>query len=514
MQSPICYNINAQGVRDKPRLLAHLERLNPAWVLVMDGVGLAAEIKRLLPDCNVIHRTWPDDGVPGAQSAPITAQQVLDNEATFEAFMVAQALDPNAEAWVAQRKAEFNGADLWAYTTNEPPATPALFDWHVRAMDAARAAGLKLVVCNFAAGQPNAADWPRAHEMLRLLAAYPEQFVMGLHEYGCAFALSGAPGFEALIPTDKWPVNPRALGPLHHCGRFQFLMDYCRDQGMRPPRIVVTEAGFDDLTDVAEWRNTLHVTPPYAGIRGWKTLPDQWRTWWPGWTAERAYGEQLDYLWRALYEYSPVEALLLFTWSSAAKWEQFDVSEADDLQAYLEARMSNVVDVNPGVSDPRWQPHTAKSAPAGTILRLNPSVASTAVTVLLGDVAVQHIPFDALTESEQARAKQGGYTWQVLKVDQTQAVGWARGDVITLTPKPVQPPAPPPVEPPPDTYITAVQLQAVVDALRAEIQAWARKEFVTAPATVEAIDNRVIALSNRMAAAWLNVDLSKLSKVG
>lgn len=483
MQSPICYNINAQGVRDKARLLAHLKRLNPAWVLVMDGVGLAAEIKRLLPGTNVIHRAWPDDGVPTADAA----------------------------AWVAQRKAEFGGADLWAYTTNEPPATPALFDWHVQAMTEARKVGLKLLVCNFAAGQPNAVEWGRGHDMLRLLAAYPELFALGLHEYACAFALSGAPGFEALIPTDKWPVNPRALGNLYHCGRFQFLMDFCRDQEMRPPRIVVTEAGFDDLNDVAAWRNTLRVTPPYTGIRGWKTLPDQWRAWWPGWDAQRAYGQQLDYLWRALYEYSPVEALLLFTWSSADKWQQFDVSEAGELQAYLEARMTNdVIDVNPGVDDARWQPHTAKSAPAGTILRLNPSVASTAVTVLLGDVAVQHIPFEALTEGEQARAKQGGYTWQVLKVDNTQAVGWARGDVITLTPKPVEPPAPPPA----DTYITAAQLQAVVDALRAEIQAWARKEFVTAPATVEAIDNRVTALSNRMAAAWLNYDLKPADKAG
>lgn len=472
-RSPICYNINAQGVRDKPRLLAHLQRLNPAWVLVMDGVGLAIELADLLPDTNVIHRTWPDDGVP--TDDPV--------------------------AWVVQRKAEFGGAQLWAYTSNEPPATQALFDWHVLAMKAADEYGLKLLVCNFAAGQPSAEAWARGHDMLRLLAAYPERYVLGLHEYACAFALSGAPGFEGLVSPDKWPINPRALGPLYHCGRFQFLMDYCRDQGMRPPRIVVTEAGFDDLTDVAEWRNTLHVTPPYTGIRGWKTLPDQWRAWWPGWSAERAYGEQLDYLWRALYEYSPVEALLLFTWSSAPQWEQFDVSKANELQTYLEARMSNVVDVNPGVDDERWQPYTAKSAPAGTILRLNPSVASTAVTVLLGEVAVQHIPFDALTTEEQARAEQGVFTWQLLKVDLTQAVGWARGDVITLTPNPVEPPAPPPVEPPPpptDTYITAVQLQAVVDALRAELQAWVTKHHPTTAEVIRAIDTAVDALPARL----------------
>jgi hypothetical protein len=301
------------------------------------------------------------------------------------------------------------------------------------------------------------------------------------------------------------------LGDLYHCGRFQFLIDYCRDEGMRPPRIVVTEAGFDDLTDVADWRNTLHVTPPYAGIRGWKTLPDQWRAWWPGWSAERAYGQQLDYLWRALYEYSPVEALLLFTWSSADKWQQFDVSEANELQTFLEARMS-VVDVNPGVADPRWKPHTARTVPVGTRLRQNPTTASTQIALLYGEVAVQHIPFDTLTEPEQERAKDGEYTWQIIKVDETQAVGWARGDVVTLTPQAVEPPAPPP----PQTvdYITPAMLQAVVDALREELKAWARKEFVTAPAAASAIDNRLAELSNRMSAAWLNVNLDELRKAG
>jgi len=154
--------------------------------------------------------------------------------------------------------------------------------------------------------------------------------------------------------------------------------------------------------------------------------------------------------------------------------------------------MSNVVDVNPGVDDARWQPHTAKSAPAGTILRLNPSVASTAVTVLLGDVAVQHIPFEALTAGEQARAKQGGYTWQVLKVDNTQAVGWARGDVITLTPKPVEPPAPDPEpeeptpEPPPvGDYVS-----------RAEFNALLHKHMELQAALI-ALESRLVALVTR-----------------
>jgi len=447
--SPIGYNINGQAVRDLPRLTYHLQRLNPAWLLVMDNLALAQQIKAMLPRCNVIYRAWPDDGVP--TEAP--------------------------EDWVARRATFIGGADIWAYTSNEPPATPALWDWHARAMDAARKHGLKLVVGNFAAGQPQPDRWAQGRAVLDRLAAHPDQFVLGLHEYACGFAISGAPNFEALIPTDRWPVNPRALGHLYHCGRFHFLLDYCRAQNLRPPRIVMTEAGFDDLQDVAAWRDTLRVTPPYPGIRGWKTLPDQWRAWWPGWGAQRAYAEQTTYLWRALYADTPVEALLLFTWSASAQWEQFDVSEAGELQSALEAHTMIVADINPGVDDPRWRPYMATSAPAGTIVRQNPTTASVPVTTLKGDVAVQHIPFEDLTAAEQLRARPDTHVWLAIKVDATQQVGWARGDVLTLTPLALEPapepePEPPAPEPEPPTgdYVTRAEYNALLEKYR-ELQA-------------------------------------------
>lgn len=476
MLSPIGYNINAQGVRDKGRLLAHLERLRPAWLLVMDGVGLAVELKQRLPQTQVIHRAWPDDGVPGETPT----------------------------AWVARKVREVGGADVWCYTSNEPPANDALFRWHVETVQKARQAGLKLVVGNFAVGQPEPAAWARAHELLGLLGANPEALVLGLHEYACGFALSGAPGFEGLIAPGKWPENPRDLGKLYHCGRFQFLMDYCRDQGMRPPRIVMTEAGFDDLSDVAAWRDTLAVTPPYGRIRGWKTLPVQWAKWWPQWSAERAYGEQLDYLWRGLYDHSPVEALLLFTWSSATQWEAFDVSEAGELHRYLEARMMSSVDVNPGVDDARWRPYTAQSAPNGTNVRQSPTVSSAVVATVRGEVAVQHIPAEAMTAAERARAEpMGALAWRLIKIDETQAVGWARSDVITL--KAVA--TPPPVEPEPEpAVVTPAMLTAALGALKAELQAWARSEFAGAAGVERAIDTKLAALGERLTAAWGGIE--------
>ena len=449
----------------------------------MDNLQLAREVKALLPSCNVIYRVWPDDGLP--EEAP--------------------------EAWVARRRNEIGDADVWCYTTNEPPFVPQLFDWHVRAMREALRVGLKLCVFNLGVGSPEPDDWGAAHEVLRLLAARPDMFVLGLHEYACATAVSGARGFEAIAGAFKlWPANLRERAPLWHCGRFQFLVDYCARQEMRPPRIVITEAGFDDLQDVRAWTDTLLRTPPYTDIRGWKTLRSQWQAWWPAWDAEQAYYEQVKYLARALYANSPVEGVLLFAWNANPSQEQFDLSEALTFQRLLEGDANVPVDINPdinpSVDDARWQPYIAQAAPAGTRIRQNPSTASTALVTIVGAIDVHHIPFDALTPAEQARAQQGDKRWHVLKIDTSQVVGWAREDVIKLTPKTAPaPPSEPKPEPEPPTYITPAMLQAVVDALRAELQTWARKEFATMPQVASAIDTRILALSNRIAAAWLAV---------
>jgi len=441
----------------------------------MNNLALAREIKAALPNCEIIHRVWPDDGMP--TEAP--------------------------EVWVARKRAEIGNADVWAYTTNEPALTPGLAAWHVRAMRAALAVGLKLCVFNFSVGVPDPAEWWVAHEALQLLAAAPNQFVLGLHEYACGVAISGARGFEELAAQpSKWPANLRERGPLWHCGRFQFLVDYCAQREMRPPRIVITEAGFDSLQDVQSWTNTLLRTPPYGEIRGWKTLANQWRAWWPAWDAERAYFEQMKYLQRALYDNSPVEALLLFTWSANPAWAQFDLSNALTFQRLVESETDMTIDVNPSVDDPRWQPYTAKAMPAGTRLRQNPSTNSAALAVLVGELDVHHIPFSALTPAEQARAQQADGRWYVLKADASQQVGWVREDVIKLTPKQAPAPAPAPAPETPATYVTAEQLAAAMNALREEIQAWARKEFTSPAQSASAVDARLLELGSRLATAW------------
>jgi hypothetical protein len=184
-----------------------------------------------------------------------------------------------------------------------------------------------------------------AQRMLELLDQHRDLFVLGLHEYAAGVITSGLvggapddPRHPNFVPVEKWPHD---VGPLtmFHCGRFHFLLDYCRKVGLRPPRIILTEHGFDDVSDIKPWLNGLRVRGPYMNIRGWKSLQDQWSDWYGGrgWSAQRAMFEQLAWADRTIYRPTPVEAQCIFCWGhTSAEWEQFDVAEAKEFHSLLE----------------------------------------------------------------------------------------------------------------------------------------------------------------------------------
>lgn len=323
-QSRISVNIHGQNVPDVAYLKEWLVRLNPAWVLVMDNFGLCLEIKALLPECNVIHRGWGADGD--------------DNDH--------QQHTPGA--WVAQKLTERGDADIWCYTTNEPEFGPEVMRWHVEVMKLAAGAGLKLVVGNFGVGKPEDVDhdWEQAETMLRLLDMHRETMVLGLHEYACGVITSGFiggnPAELGLIMPDTWPEDTTQIGALWHCGRFRFVEKFCETVGIKPPRIVITEHGFDDVSDIKSWTETLVKTATLGNlggnIRGWKTLENQWNAWFGnlGWLRESAYFEQLQYADRKIYQGSIVEAQLIFCWGHSSDiWQQFDIAETRTLHNRL-----------------------------------------------------------------------------------------------------------------------------------------------------------------------------------
>ncbi len=325
----IGFNVHATSPNfDKNKLYAHLQKTRPPWMLIMDGMQVAQDIKSFLPECNVIHRAWPDSE---------TWKQVSPAD------------------WVAQKKREIGNADVWCYTINEQALPDSLCNWFTTVIELAAMVHLKVVVGNCSVGTPAPEQWrsQAALRMLRALDKHRDTAVLALHEYYLAVPTSGILGGfpdnagvatksgqvgRNLVPSVNWPTpNEMKTLTCFHMGRFKFMVEACNANGIRAPRTVMTEWGADDVSDIKEWANTLPRTPPYIDIRGWKTLPNIWLKFYPQWTAQQTYFKTLEWADSAIYQRTCVEGQLIFSWGhSSIDWDQFDVSQAIDFQTMLE----------------------------------------------------------------------------------------------------------------------------------------------------------------------------------
>lgn len=324
--SRISFNTHAQTPNfDKNKLLMHVEKSQPPWILVMDGVQLCRDIQNVSPKTQVIHRSYPDEEI-WRQKTP--AQ------------------------WIEQKKSEVGSSRLWLYTVNEQGLSDDLCRWFTEVIRLSARDEMRLIIGNFSAGTPQASDWtrPAVIELLRACDLNRSRVVLGLHEYACGVITSGflggwpdnagvAPVPENkgkgrnLVPSMAWPERTEVDKITRfHAGRFKFLVEACALIGIPPPRIVLTEHGFDDMSDIKTWALQQQQTAPYTSFRGWKSLVNYWQSnYGTFWTPQRAMFEQLAYADRVLYQNSPVEGQLVFCWGqTSSMWDQFDVSKADE----------------------------------------------------------------------------------------------------------------------------------------------------------------------------------------
>ncbi len=303
-------NVHGANVPDKPRLLDYLKKTAPSWVVIMDNLDLAREIKALLPSCNVVFRAWPDDD--------------LVNQHT-------------PEVWVSIAKARLQGAaDLWCYGGNEMGFSDKTLEWTAKVIEAAAKIGLKVVVGNWSAGTPEPSDWqkPMARKIIELANTHRQFVAIGLHEYCCGIVTSGILNPPAVHPL-LWPRNITGLN-LWHLGRYTFLVRACQKMDIPLPRLVVTEFGFDDMSDVAAWRDSLVKTDGYRNIRGWKSCVNQWQQWGHWRTPQQALHEQYRYAEDVFYANPAIEGVCIFSWgASSPEWSQFDVSDALEFQSLM-----------------------------------------------------------------------------------------------------------------------------------------------------------------------------------
>lgn len=333
------FNTHAQGVKDPTKLLAHIRKTTPTWHLVMDGLGLAEQIKAVSPATNVIHR---NHGVTGG-----------DDDVFAKV---------SPERWLELRSKEADSG-VWLMTTCEPGWGADVIAWHVRLMELCIPRKIRLVVGNWSVGTPDPALIPMARKLFEMLDAHRELFVLGLHEYANAVITSGFVGGAPDGYTEShdkqhhpdyqkpstWPLNGEArILTKWHMGRFNFINDYCKAVGINPPRIVLTETGFDDVSDVKFWSNKLPRTSPYTDIRGYKTLAAYWKQIAPEWSHDRAYFEQLRYAENNIYAGSNVEGGLIYCYGHIdPRWSSFDLEGRTEFLQLLEADAVATKPLNP-----------------------------------------------------------------------------------------------------------------------------------------------------------------------
>lgn len=304
------FGYNVLSVPDRNRLYNHARALHPPAMLFYSHMGgTAQEFAATFPDCVTILRHWPDG-----------TQRLMEDPAK----------------WLDSATKDIPD-NIYHYTSNEVGWSPALINWHVQVMKVAIQRRKRLCILNMGVGQPGPDSWKDAKELITLASQHRDLFVLGLHEYSGGVITSGLIGGDpTFIQPDTWPAPAKAKALTRwHCGRLKFLIDQCKEWGITPPRVIITEAGFDFTGDIGTWLNRLRFTPPNKSINGWKTLVDQWRDWWPMWTAEEAYAKQL--LWAQDALWSDAEAVLLFGWGDSGGWGAYDVSAAGTLQTALES---------------------------------------------------------------------------------------------------------------------------------------------------------------------------------
>lgn len=331
----ISYNINAGAIPDWYYMWGHLERLNPCVILVMSNINVAGEAVRRFPNAIVIHRDW----------------------SSFEGEEWLRVPDENV--WINRwnQQASIVGADInkkiVRYSTNEPSLYDprAYVQAEVELLNAAARNGYRVAAGNFAVGTFSSSDIANGVYDSFLRAIQSGNHYLSVHEYTTSALPFGTGQWArewlldpSQVQVNSWPRRSRLpieywyidLGggttkifpPYWHILRSAWFTLRAKELGLPTPRIILTEAFWDNLSDIgqpiAELRNRFGLPQYMNDMRGINSYTRVWQFYWPNWSQEEAAYWQLaymDYIYPSNYL-----GFAQFTWSSVEGWKSFDMS--------------------------------------------------------------------------------------------------------------------------------------------------------------------------------------------
>ena len=330
------YNIDAGAVRDKAALMAHLAATRPSVVLVMDGLGLADEIYRLLGgETIVIHRTW--SSLEGNEWRSRTPEQFIAQWKT-EGFK-------HIVRYASANEPQFGGV-------GSPERLKSIQDFvahGVSLMQQARQNGFTLCFGNFSVGSYEKSEVQSGLFDLMLRAINSYQHLAGSHEYTTGLLPFGVGkwGADALmnplaVQFDRWPkasalpTAKKADGSYPdywHLRRFDWFLLRCDELRISRPAVVLTEGLWDYMGDVegtlAKLRQSKGMGEFGNVLRGVLTYKNLWDWYFPGISFGEIILDQLDWA-QSIYPPEYI-GITLFGWNS--RWYKQRDKEGHDWSA-------------------------------------------------------------------------------------------------------------------------------------------------------------------------------------
>lgn len=312
------YNILAEGMNDTERsaLLAHLIKIKPGLVVVIDRLSYALAIKQALPQTAVVFRRYHPSNAGGDDNVhlKLTPQQWLESYGDVP-----------------------KSAGLYLYSNNEPGISPETFAHAEQCARLAVNAGYKICALNFSVGVPEPEDWelPESLALLRFAGANRNRVLICVHEYAPSFS-----GFEFGLPPDPahWPDMVGGASWL--LSRYRNIFKACDKHGITRPRIGITEASFDGIDAAKAYQNSLPHTNGligalWANIEAWQRMkPDRFS--WPQYMVE-----QLHWMYRAIFRTDPeVVGVANFCMGSfeGTRWRLYDLLRVPNIFQLMEAK--------------------------------------------------------------------------------------------------------------------------------------------------------------------------------
>lgn len=297
------YHIQPMWLSNQQReqIFQSVKALKPPMVVVMDDLGFALSLKP--------HVKWV----------------VYRDIALGDANNVS--LNMPASVWLDAHTIPGN-AGLVLYAENEASDDPRTIQWLYDVAVGCLQRNWRVCLGNYAVGNPNHLGWSKFDSLLRLISQNPNKLFWGEHQYYPSMPF--AEFAPSLVHPNQWGAIqiPASEKPFIN-GRHRWLIDYCKLNNFKPPQIMLTEFGSDEIPALYHIQKNY---PHYAYAQGYVKAQNMYRAFASDLEVADYIMKSLKAIWDKIYFHDTnyIVGVALFTISGTV-WHDFDLLDISNL---------------------------------------------------------------------------------------------------------------------------------------------------------------------------------------